>query len=82
MSAVDCGKFMLLAYWIIAWITIFGLIWELVSQQAVSKAIIISPENICYVTTLKGNRVSLQRLYNKSHADGNKLALSYFQKGR
>lgn len=38
------------------------------------KAIIISPDDTCGVTTLKRNRDSLQHLYDKGYADGKKIS--------
>lgn len=63
------------AYLIIVWITTFILIWESVSQQAAQKyvrqgkALILSPDDTCGVSTLKKDKTSLQRLYDKGYTD-------------
>ena len=38
------------------------------------KAIILSPDDTCGVSTLKKDRASLQRLYDKGYSDGNRLS--------
>ena len=38
------------------------------------KALILSPDNTCGVSTLKKDRISLQHLYDKGYGDGKKLS--------
>ena len=38
------------------------------------KALILSPDDTCGVSTLKKDRTSLQRLYDKGYADGKKIS--------
>ena len=38
------------------------------------KALILSPDDTCGVSTLKKDRASLQRLYDKGYADGKKIS--------
>ena len=45
------------------------------------KVLIISPDDICGVDTLKKDKVSLHRLYEKGYQDGQKI-LNYLWNGR
>lgn len=38
------------------------------------KALIVSPDDTCGVDTLKKNKSSLQRLYEKGYKDGEKIS--------